>query len=131
MEVGIVAETSKDAARSISSDAGKRILLTEKPLLTIEDFASANVSLTEGQIVLNVYMTADGAKRAQAFTAGHVGKMIAFLVNGRVIRTPTVQDPITGKGFLIGPLDRDEAQKLADSINHKNGRCGPQRKSRR
>ena len=129
MEVGIVAEKPEDAARKISSPEGKRISLTGTPLLTFGDFTDANVSLTEGQIVLNVSMTTTSAKRVQTFTANHVGKMLAFVVNGRVIRTPTILDPITGKGFLIGPLGRDEAQKLADSINHKNPGCGPQGKN--
>jgi hypothetical protein len=33
--------------------------------------------------------------------------------------SPKILDPITGKGFLIGPFSRDEAEKLADSINHR------------
>jgi hypothetical protein len=88
MEVSIVADKSDGSARNISSDQGRLISLTEKPLLTIDDFTDANVSLTEGQIV-------------------------------------QILDPITGKGFLIGPFRRDEAQKLADSINHRDSGCGP------
>src|SRR5437868_2396312 len=88
MEVSIVAEKPADAARKISSTEGKRISLTDTPLLTFGDFMDANVSLTEGQIVLNVSMTTTSAKRVQTFTANHVGKMLAFVVNGRVIRTP-------------------------------------------
>jgi len=130
MEVSIVAGKSGESVRKISSDKGRLISLTEKPLLTMDDFTDANVSLTEGQIVLNVNMTAESAKRLQAFTASHVGNMIAFIANGRVINTPTILDPITGKGFLIGPFPRDEAQKLADSINRKGG-CGLQDKKSR
>jgi hypothetical protein len=113
MEVSIVADKSDDSARNISSDQGRLI------------------SLTEGQIVLNVSMTTESAKRVQAFTGNHIGKMIAFIVNGRVINTPRILDPITGKGFLIGPFRREEAQILADSINHKESGCGLEGKNSR
>ncbi len=126
MEVSIVADTPGESARSISAGQGRLIPLAEKPLLTFDDFTDASVSLTEGQVVLNVSMTTESAKRVQDFTAHNVGKTIAFLVNGRVINTPRILDPITGKGFLIGPFSRDEAQKLADSINHRDGSCAPQ-----
>jgi preprotein translocase subunit SecD len=123
LEVGIVAERSDAAVRRISSASGVVISLTEKPLLTIRDFTDANVSVTEGQVVLNLSMTTESAKRVREFTANNVVKMIAFLVNGLVIKTPKIVDPITGKGFLIGPFEPDEAQKLADSINHRAIGC--------
>ena len=131
MEVSIVADKSTHSTRHISSPEGELLSLTEKPLLTIDDFTDANVSVTEGQIVLNVSMSAESAKRVQAFTASHVGTKIAFLVNGRVINTPKILDPITGKGFLIGPFSRVEAQKLADSINQKESGCTSQRNDTR
>jgi preprotein translocase subunit SecD len=124
MEVSVVAEKSGDSARTIRSSDGRLVSLTDKPLLTIGDFTDANVSLTEAQIVLNVSMTADGAKRIQTFTAKNVGKQIAFLVNGRLLKMARILDPITGKSFMLSPFARDEAQKLADSINHKGSGCG-------
>ena len=123
MEVSIVADKPGDSARSVPSGDGNLVPLTGKPLLTIGDFTDANVSLTEGQIVLNVNTTTDGAKRIQTFTANNVGKQIAFVVNGRLLRMPRILDPITGKSFMLSPFTRDEAEKLADSINHKGSSC--------
>ena len=127
MEVSIVAGESVHSRRQVSAPDGTLISLTDTPLLTIGDFTDANVSVTESQIVLNVSMSAESAQRVQTFTATHVGTRLAFLANGRVINTPKILDPITGKGFLIGPLSHDEAQKLSDSINHRDGRCARQR----
>ena len=123
IEVSIVAEKTNRSARRISSSEAKLVYLTEKPLLTNSDFTHATVTLTEGQFVLNLDMTAGSARRVQTFTANNIGKEMAFLVNGRVIRTPKIQDPIVGNGFLIGAFGRDEAQKLADAINQPNGLC--------
>ncbi len=123
VEVSIVAEKPDRSARRITSDEGKRIYLTAQPLLTNNDFTHANVSLTEGQFVLNLDMTAESTQRVQTFTGNNVGKEMAFVVNGRVIRTPKIRDPIVGNGFLIGAFAPDEAQKLADAINRPDGLC--------
>ncbi len=123
MEVSVVADKPEGSMRRITSDDGRLVSLNEKPLLTISDFTHASVSLTEGQIVLNVSTTPAGAKRIQTFTANNVGKQIAFLVNGRLIRIARILDPITGKGFMLSPFVRDEAEKLADAINHKESGC--------
>jgi preprotein translocase subunit SecD len=123
IEVSIVAERPDRSKRGMSSGEGKRIYLTAKPLLTNTDFTHANVTLTEGQFVLNLDMTAESAQRVQTFTENNVGKEMAFVVNGRVIRTPKIRDPIVGNGFLIGAFGQDEAQKLADAINRPDGLC--------
>lgn len=123
IEVSIVAERPDRSVRRISSSEGKRIYLAEKPLLTNTDFTHANVTLTEGQFVLNLDMTAESARRVRTFTENNVGKEMAFLANGKLIRTPKIRDPIVGNGFLIGAFGRDEAQKLADAINQPDGLC--------
>ena len=128
MEVSVVAAEFTHASRHVAAPDGRLFGLTDTPLLTINDFTDAKVSVTQGQIVLNVSMSPAGAQRFHTFSASHVGARLAFLANGRVINTPTILDPITGKGFLIGPLGRYEAHKLADSINHRDRGCGAQGK---
>jgi preprotein translocase subunit SecD len=128
MEVSVVAGESMHSSRRVFGPDGTLISLTDTPLLTIGDFTDANVSVTERQVVLNVSMSAGSAKRVQTFSASHVGARLAFLANGRVINTPKILDPITGRGFLIGPLSHDEAQKLADAINHRGRGCRAQGK---
>ena len=91
--------------------------------MTNNDFTHATVSLTEGQFVLNLDTAAASAQRVQTFTKNTIGKEMAFLVNGRLIRTPKIRDPIVGNGLLIGAFGRDEAQKLADAINQPDGLC--------
>ena len=94
-------------------NAGSRLPAT----LTTSDITSATASLTEGQWVLNVDVTDRAAKRIQAFSEQHVGRMLAFLVDGQVHSTPRILDPITGKGFLIGRFDEANAERLASAIN--------------
>ena len=116
IEISAVEEPG-DSHRSLALPDGRRILLAEKPLLTSADVTGARASLTEGQYVLNVDVTPETAKRVQGFSEQNVGRMMAFLVDGRLLRTPTIKDPITGTGLLIGAFEQAEAKRLADAIN--------------
>jgi preprotein translocase subunit SecD len=55
-------------------------------LLTVKDFTRANVTFTEGQIVLNVSLTDRSSERMRMFTEKHVGDQLAYFVDGRIIR---------------------------------------------
>jgi SecD/SecF fusion protein len=122
IEVSVVADVPSDSDRSVALPDGKRILLTGTPLLTSLDVTGASASLTEGQYVLNLSVSAEAAARVQAFTEQNVGRTMAFLVDGRVVRTPMIKDPITGTGFLVGAFERAEAERLADALS---GGCIP------
>jgi preprotein translocase subunit SecD len=117
IEVSVVADVQTDSTRSITLTDGRQILLTQTPLLTSADITGAHASLTEGQYVLNVAVTGESAARVQRFSERNVGRALAFLVDGQVLRTPTIRDPITGNGFLIGAFERAQAERLADAIN--------------
>jgi len=117
IEVSVVADVQSDSNRSIALSDGQQIQLAQVPLLTSADVTGAHVSLTEGQYVLNVDVTVEGAKRVRLFSERNVGRTLAFVVDGHVLRTPTIRDPITGNGFLIGAFERAEAERLADAMN--------------
>jgi preprotein translocase subunit SecD len=118
VEVSVVADVRSDSNRSIPVTDGRTIFLTQAPLLTSADVTGARVSLTEGEYVLNIDVTVEGAARVQRFSEQNVGRTLAFLVDGRVIRMPKIRDPITGSGFLIGAFERAEAERMADAINN-------------
>lgn len=117
IEIRVAADAPSDASRSITLPDGRQILLTAEPLVSSADITEAHSSLTEGQYVLNITVTPERAKQVQLFSERNVGRTLVFLVDGRVVRTPEIQDPITGNGFLIGPLERGEAERLAAAIN--------------
>lgn len=107
--------------RAITEPDGKVLHLKAAPLLTMIDFTGATVTLTENQIVLNINLDHDGAQRIQEFSKNNVGTTIAFIVDGEVVRTAKILDPIHFDGFLVGPLDRAKADSLANTINKNAG----------
>ncbi|GAA0551975.1 preprotein translocase subunit SecD [Rhizomicrobium palustre] len=103
--------------RTMSGPDGKLLHLDAAPLLTSADFTGANVSPTEGQIVLNINLDRDGAQRIQQFSKSHVGATLAFIADGEVLNAARILDPITFDGFLVGPLEQAKADGLAKQIN--------------
>ncbi|MFL5562267.1 MAG: SecDF P1 head subdomain-containing protein [Gemmatimonadaceae bacterium] len=119
IEVRAVADAQSDSTRPVVLDDGSTIPLTKTPLVTNADITGANASLTDGQWVLNLDMTNEGAKRLQDFTKRNVGRTMAFLVDGKVHSTPRILDPIKGTGFLIGGrFERADAERLATAIDN-------------
>lgn len=61
---------------------GTRIPLSRTPLVTSADLTAASASPTQGRWGLNLDVTHEAAKRVQDFSKQHVGRTIAFLVDG-------------------------------------------------
>lgn len=117
LEISVVADTPGDRTRTVTLPDGRKLFLSDTPLLTSADVTGAHASLTEGQYVLNVDVTSEGAKRIQLFSEQNVGRTVAFVVDGQVLRTPKIQDPIVGRGILVGGFQQAEAERLANAFN--------------
>ncbi len=118
IEVSAVADARTDSTRPVTLNDSTTIPLTRTPLVTSADITGANASLTDGQWVVNLDMTDEAAKRVQDFSKQHVGRTVAVLVDGKVLRMPRILDPITGNGFLIGGFERTDAERLATAISN-------------
>ena len=117
MAIAIASMEETPGSRRMSSAEGARVYVSNDALLRLEDFTDASVTLTEGQIVLNVGLSPAAAERWVAFTRDHVGSRVAFLVDDRLVRVAKIVDPNMGRGFLIAPLDKEYADRLAREIN--------------
>ncbi|HEX5436472.1 MAG TPA: hypothetical protein VFW98_04900 [Gemmatimonadaceae bacterium] len=107
--VSALADAPTDSTRPVALNDSTTIPLTRTPLVTSADITGATASLTQGQWVLNLDVTDEAAKRIQDFSKQHVGRTVAFLVDGKVQSTPRIMDRITGKGFQIGGFKRADA----------------------
>lgn len=118
VEVSAVADVQTDSTKVVALNDSTNILLSRTPLVTSGDVTGAKASLTDGQWVLDLDVTDAAAERVQDFSNQHLGRTVAFLVDGKVQRTPRIADPITGKGFLIGGFNQADAERLAAAIRN-------------
>jgi len=73
---------------------------------------------TSGQMVLSLKMTADSAKAFADFTRANVGKVVDLSVDGAVVASPRLVEPILGGEVMLnGAFAAGELQRLADRIS--------------
>jgi preprotein translocase subunit SecD len=69
---------------------------------------------TSGAAEVNLTFDAEGAKRFAQATTANVGRPIAIILDGNVLQTPTVQEPITnGNARITGYESLEEAHRIA------------------
>jgi len=52
----------------------------------------------------------------QAATAGHIGRPVAILIDGRVVLAPTLRAIIADSAVITGSYTREEAERLAEGL---------------
>ena len=73
---------------------------------------------TSGQMVLSLKMTADSAKAFADFTKANVGKVVDLSVDGAVVASPRLVEPILGGEVMLnGTFAAGELQRLAERIS--------------
>jgi preprotein translocase subunit SecD len=85
----------------------------------------ARVEATKARIgqglILDVWLTRDGARRMADLSRRHMGSKLAVLIDSVVVSVPTIQDTLdlgTGMPFDVGvPLGPDETEQLARAVS--------------
>ena len=87
--------------------------------LTLAIAKAAVVSdAASGQMMLSLKMTPDSAKAFADFTKANVGKVVDLSVDGAVVASPRLVEPILGgEVMLSGTFAAGELQRLAQRIS--------------
>ncbi|MEQ3549865.1 protein translocase subunit SecD [Pseudonocardia nematodicida] len=68
--------------------------------------------------VVSVTFTPQGADTWGRYTAQHVGKNVAFVLDGDVVSAPQIEGPIYGPTQISGQFNQDRAQELAQVLRY-------------
>lgn len=110
----------KDPDKAIET-IGKTAMLEFKDeagntLLTGTDLKDAQAAMNQqnGQCVVNLEFSDEGAQKFADATLENVGRQIAILLDGEILTNPVVREPILGgRAEISGQRDLEEAQRLA------------------
>ncbi|BCG94379.1 SecDF P1 head subdomain-containing protein [Mesorhizobium sp. 131-2-1] len=76
-----------------------------------------------GQDALDLKLTPDSAKAFAAFTVANVGRTIDLSVDGAVVMSPRLLEPILGGEIMVGGrFSRNELRRLAERISSGSGK---------
>ena len=107
----VLGRSGPGASRSPAPDF---FLVARDADVTGRDIRSARATTDEnGLPTVSFSLTQDGARRFATFTANHVGRQLAIVLDGRVQSAPVVETPITGGEGQIRGFTREEASDLA------------------
>jgi preprotein translocase subunit SecD len=102
----------------------EKLLLRAEPLLHGADMVDAQPSFDERmkRPIIIFRFNAAGRDTFAAFTRSNVGQPFAIVVDGRVVATPIIREPILdGQGQIEGGFTSDSAAQLAARI--RSGKC--------
>src|SRR4029079_14837339 len=99
-----LAETSPGPGLEEATVSGsdQRVYLHATSLATWSDVTLAKVLNSGPSSTVAVTLNTAAAARMSSATAGHVGRPLAIILDGKVIAAPTVRDPIAGSAMLTG-----------------------------
>jgi len=100
------------------SGTDRSVYLHPEAIITNSDILRAYVIQVDhsSQFNVGVEFNPSGAEKIRAATAGHVGKPVAILLDGQVVMTPVVREPIGNSAVISDDLSRTEAEKIVKGI---------------
>lgn len=121
-EVRLAEEHPGDGLHEARVAGSTRVVyLHPAAIVTNDDIAESH--LVEGdrasRFGVAVQFTSTGARRMEQATAGHVGKLVAILIDGEVVVAPVLRSPIRTSAVLSGDYTRAEAERIADGIRRR------------
>lgn len=103
---------------AVVGGAGRRIYLHEDAVVTNSDIAHAEVTTGATETTFNVAITFNdtGTSKISRATASHLGKPLAGLIDGAVVKAPVLKGPITTSAVISGDFTRAEAERIVAGI---------------
>ena len=98
-----------------------KIYLHKEASLTAKDVSGAkSIKDDAGKPAVEIVLTDKGGEKLAKATAGHVGKPLAMIVDGKVIFAPVVRSKIEGPKVLVtGHFSDEEAARIVKVVQGK------------
>jgi preprotein translocase subunit SecD len=96
----------------------RKVYLNKVADATNADIKSAlEVEDNEKKPVVAIFLTKDGVKKLAKVSQEHMGKLLAIVVDGKVVSVVTIRSLLNSEGLQITGLAKKEAEKLVKTIN--------------
>ena len=118
IEIRLVAQEPKGGPAVVVDDGGEKTLEVEpEVLLGPSDFVSVgDIEWTDGKPGFNVELTPAGSEKYEKVSTANVGRILAIMVDGKIVMTPKILDPVRAQGFLLTMQTEREAKEISAKI---------------
>jgi preprotein translocase subunit SecD len=100
------------------SGSDRVVYLHEEIIVTNGDIAQSRVVQGDSPSHFGVGMefNAAGTQKMRQATANHVGRPVAFLIDGDVVTAPVLRSPISASAVISGDYTKAEAERIVNGI---------------
>ncbi|WP_316189597.1 SecDF P1 head subdomain-containing protein [Bradyrhizobium sp. SZCCHNS1054] len=117
IEIRLVAQEPRGGPTAVVAGDDRKLEVEPETLLGPSDFVSVSqVEWVEGKPGFNVVLTPAGAEKYERISTENVGRTLAIIVDGKILMTPKILDPVRAQGFLLTLNTEPEAQALAAKV---------------
>src|SRR5687767_6119932 len=103
LEFRAASSTAVAGWQRMPTPSGEAIWVSPTTALTYADIATVNANAqADGSAALTVGFTADGARKMAALSAAQANKLIAVLVDGKLVWAPLVRSVIEQEAVITG-----------------------------
>jgi hypothetical protein len=97
--------------------SGRSIYLHQEVVVSNGDIAEARiVPIGASHYNVSVTLNKTGADKIHAATSGHIGRLVAILLDGQVVMAPVIRSPIEGSAVITGNLTKAQAERIVNGI---------------
>jgi preprotein translocase subunit SecD len=101
-----------------ASDSGRSVYLHDEIIATNSDIKLARViqGSDPSQYAVGIEFNAAGAEKMRVATGNHIGKLVAILLDGKVVMAPVIRTAIGPSAVITGKFTRSQAEKIVNGI---------------
>ena len=97
----------------VSEPSGTHLYLHQEAFVTEADVDSAAAIIQQGEPAIAVLLTPAGAQKLANVTRQNVGKRCGIVLNGKLVSSPRILDPINGgRALITGDFSEAEAHRI-------------------
>jgi hypothetical protein len=85
-------------------------------LISDEDIEMVRPEVRDGELLLDLTLTASGAERISAVSEENVGRRLALFLGSEVRSAPTIQGALVGRLQVVLEIPEDEAHEIVERI---------------
>ncbi len=99
---------------STERGGGSQVVVRKRIEVSGENLTDAQPTYQQNQPVVSFRFDSAGARKFGAVTRDHVGELLAIVLDGKVISSPRIREPILGgSGVISGSFTAQSANELA------------------
>ena len=111
-------EPGQGLTEATVANSDEKVYLHKEAFITSADVVSARAVKSEYSDYYDIKLkfSAEAGERMKRISGQRIGKIIAVLIDGKVVSAPVLMGEIGGEAQITGPIRKEQAEDIAAGI---------------